>query len=138
MAKAKAVEMKALGINMNFAPVVDVNLNPNNPIIGKLERSFATTGLAVAEMAEQFILGQEQANVISVVKHFPGHGSSREDSHLGLVDVTNTYKQEELAPYYYLQSKGLLKAVMTAHIINKNVDPVLRHAIEQLPVGEWL
>jgi len=116
-------ELKEAGFNMNFAPVVDINLNPNNPIIGKLERSFATTGLGVAQFVEQFILGQSQQGIISVVKHFPGHGSSVGDSHTGLVDITATYKQEELTPYYYLQSKGLLKAVMTAHIVNKNIDP---------------
>jgi len=103
-------ELKEAGFNMNFAPVVDINLNPNNPIIGKLERSFATTGLGVAQFVEQFILGQSQQGIISVVKHFPGHGSSVGDSHTGLVDITATYKQEELTPYYYLQSKGLLKA----------------------------
>ncbi|MDP2951150.1 MAG: beta-N-acetylhexosaminidase [bacterium] len=125
-------ELKEMGINMNFAPVVDVNLNPNNPIIGKLERSFSTSSKEVALMAEQFILGQSQAGVISVVKHFPGHGSSLGDSHLGLVEVTETYKQEELVPYYYLQSKGLLNVVMTAHIVNKNIDPVLPATLSPL------
>ncbi|MCG2690386.1 glycoside hydrolase family 3 [Candidatus Parcubacteria bacterium] len=125
-------ELKEVGINMNFAPVVDVNLNPNNPIIGKLGRSFSTSSKEVALMAEQFILGQSQAGVISVVKHFPGHGSSLGDSHLGLVDISLTYKQEELVPYYHLQSKGLLKAVMTAHLVNKNIDPTLPATLSPL------
>jgi beta-N-acetylhexosaminidase len=56
------------------------------------------------------------------VKHFPGHGSSLNDSHLGLVDVTETYKEKELFPYEFLQEESLLDAVMTAHVFNKEVD----------------
>ena len=57
-----------------------------------------------------------------MAKHFPGHGSSTRDSHLGLVDITQTYKNEELLPYKILQKEGLLDVVMTAHIMNKNID----------------
>lgn len=117
-----ADQLKKLGFNFNTAPVVDENLNPDNPVVAKLGRSFATTGLAVAQLAEQFILGHQEKGVLTAVKHFPGHGSSTGDSHEGLVDITDTYSQEELAPYYYLQSKGLLKVVITAHIVNRNID----------------
>lgn len=117
-----AQQLKELGFNMNFAPVVDVDVNPDNPVIGKLERSFSTDPQKVAEFAAAFIESHYENNVIPVVKHFPGHGSSKEDSHLGLVDVTLTYQEDELIPYKKLQEQGLLQALMTAHIINKNID----------------
>ena len=115
-------ELKDLGFNMNFAPVVDVNINPNNPVIGALGRSFSSDPQEVVLHAQAFIEAHNQNNIIAVVKHFPGHGSSLEDSHFGMVDVTETYKKEEIIPYKLLQEKGLLSAVMTAHIFNRNVD----------------
>lgn len=116
-------ELKDLGFNMNFAPDVDVNVNPENPVIGYLERSFSADPEKVYEHAMSFIDGLHQNNVITAIKHFPGHGSSTSDSHLGIVDVTNTYKQEELIPYQKLIENGYSDMVMTAHIINTNIDP---------------
>jgi len=117
-------ELSYFGINMDFAPVVDVNVNPLNPIIGDLERSFSEDPQKVYEHASSFIDGLHQNNIITSIKHFPGHGSSTSDSHLGIVDVTNTYKQEELIPYQKLIDAGYSDIVMTAHIINTNIDPV--------------
>ena len=115
-------ELKNLGFNMNLAPVVDVNINPNNPIIGALGRSFSSDPREVTSHAQAFIEAHNQNNVITVAKHFPGHGSSSGDSHLGMVDVTKTYKEEEILPYRILQEKGLLNVVMTAHIFNRKID----------------
>jgi len=115
-------ELRDLGFNMNFAPVIDVNVNPDNPVIGRLGRSFSPDYQEVALHSKSFIRAHRQNNIISVVKHFPGHGSSLNDSHLGLVDVTETYKEEELFPYEFLQEESLLDAVMTAHVFNKEVD----------------
>jgi len=116
-------ELKELGFNMDFAPVVDVNVNPENPVIGQLERSFSADPEKVYEHASSFIDGLHQNGIITAIKHFPGHGSSTKDSHSGLVDVTNTYKQEELAPYEKLiKEKGYSDMVMTAHIMNTNID----------------
>lgn len=117
-----ALELKILGFNMNLAPVVDLNINPNNSIIGALGRSFSSDKEEVVNQARVFIENHIKNNIIAVAKHFPGHGSSTNDSHLGMVDVTNTYKEEELYPYQKLNEEGLLSAVMTAHIINKNID----------------
>jgi len=117
-----ATELKGLGFNMNFAPVVDVNINSQNPIIGKLSRSFSSDSKEVVKQAEIFIENMQKNNIISVVKHFPGHGSSTQDTHLGLTDITKTYKTEELLPYKELQNKGLLNAVMVGHLVNKNID----------------
>ena len=116
-------ELKELGFNMDFAPVVDVNVNPENPVIGYLERSFSNDPEKVYEHASSFIGGLHDNNIIPAIKHFPGHGSSTSDSHLGMVDVTNTYKQDELIPYQKLIEKGYSDMVMTAHIMDTNIDP---------------
>lgn len=115
-------ELRDLGFNMNFAPVVDVDINPKNPIIGALGRSFSSNPRQVALHAQAFIEAHRENNIIAVAKHFPGHGSSKKDSHIWKVDVTDTYQEEELFPYKFLRERGLLDAVMTAHIINKKID----------------
>ncbi len=116
-------QLKELGFNVNFAPVVDVNINPDNPVIGYLGRSFSEDPEKIVIYASSFIEGLNQEGVISAIKHFPGHGSSTNDSHLGIVDVTKTYKQEELIPYQKLIENNYSQMVMTAHIINTNIDP---------------
>jgi len=118
-----ASQLKDLGFNMNFGPVLDVNVNPENPVIGYLERSFSANPSEVTNHAKAFIEEHNKKNIITVAKHFPGHGSSDADSHLGLTDVTNSYQEEELIPYINLQNEGLLDVVMTAHIMNTNIDP---------------
>ncbi len=117
-----ATELKNLGFNMDFAPVVDININPQNPIIGALGRSFSSDASEVLYNSKLFIKNLQKNNIIAVAKHFPGQGSATEDSHKEQVDITNTYKDEELLPYQGLNNDGLLKAVMVAHVINKNVD----------------
>jgi beta-N-acetylhexosaminidase len=117
-----AEELKGLGFNMNLAPVVDLNINPKNPIIGVLGRSFSSDSEEVVNQARAFIENHLKNDIITVEKHFPGQGSAAEDSHLGIADVTDTYEKEELFPYQKLNDEGLLKAVMIGHIINKKID----------------
>ncbi len=121
-ALARARLLSELGFNMNFAPCVDVNVNPDNPVIGKLGRSYSSSETEVADQARIFIEGHDSANVIPVIKHFPGHGSSQNDSHLGVADVSDTWEFRELYPYRYLIDSGLVQAVMTAHIVNRSLD----------------
>jgi beta-N-acetylhexosaminidase len=117
-------ELSQLGINLNFAPVVDVNINKNNPIIGKTQRSFSDDPEKVYEHAAAFIDAMHRYNIITTIKHFPGHGSSTGDSHLGLTDITDTYNGEvELLPYKKLIRDNKVDIIMTAHIINRNIDP---------------
>jgi len=111
------------GINLNFAPVVDVNTNTSNPIIGTKKRSFSSDPQAVSDHAEAFINGQLKENVISVLKHFPGHGSSTGDTHQGLTDVTDSWDSLELTPYRNLIERNNVQMIMTAHIVNKKLDP---------------
>ena len=116
-------ELKDLGFNLNFAPVVDVNINPDNPVIGYLERSFSDDPIKVYEHASSFIDAMHEYNITTAIKHFPGHGSSQDDSHLGLVDVTSTYNKEiELLPYKELIASNKLDMIMTAHVMNTNID----------------
>lgn len=114
--------LKDMGINVNLAPVVDVNLNPENPIIGGIERSFSSDPGKVTEHARIFIQAHNKYDVLTTIKHFPGHGSSENDSHLGLVDVTDIWSDSELIPYRDLIGSGDVDMIMTAHIFNENWD----------------
>jgi beta-N-acetylhexosaminidase len=122
-AEGMAGQLARLGINLNLAPVVDLNINPENPIIGKLERSFSEDPEEVVQHAERFIEAHHKKGVLCTLKHFPGHGSSVEDSHLGLVDITSTWSTKELRPYEELIQRGIVDAVMTAHVYNRHLDP---------------
>ncbi|HNP96767.1 MAG TPA: glycoside hydrolase family 3 protein, partial [Cyclobacteriaceae bacterium] len=117
-----AATLAGLGINVNFAPVVDVAINPTNPVIVKPERSFSSNEDSVSMYAREFIKAHRQVKVITVLKHFPGHGSSKDDTHLGIADVTKTWQEKELTPYRSLIDSGYVDAIMTAHIVNKNLD----------------
>ncbi|OFW62370.1 MAG: hypothetical protein A2Z35_01340 [Actinobacteria bacterium RBG_19FT_COMBO_36_27] len=117
-------ELDSLGFNLNFAPVIDVNINKDNPVIGNLERSFSDDPVKVYENAGSFIDAMHKYDIITAIKHFPGHGSSTKDSHLGLVDITDTYNEEaELFPYRKLIEDSKADIVMTAHIMNTDIDP---------------
>ncbi|MCA1744025.1 MAG: glycoside hydrolase family 3, partial [Desulfovibrionales bacterium] len=115
--------LSELGINLNFAPVVDLNTNPDNPVIGKLDRSFSNDPQVVVRHSWEVMNAHRVFNVLTAIKHFPGHGSSREDSHLGFVDVTETWDMIELEPFRELISDPGCDMVMTAHIFNAHLDP---------------
>jgi len=117
-----AATLAGLGINVNFAPVVDLASNPDNPVIAKVERSFSSNADTVALYAGEFIKTHHQMGVITSLKHFPGHGSSEDDTHLGMADVTRTWSEEELIPYRKIIDGGYVNAIMTAHIVNKRLD----------------
>jgi beta-N-acetylhexosaminidase len=121
-AEATASTLAGLGINVNFAPVVDLAVEPNNPIIYKHGRAFSNNEDSVALLAKEFIKQHRKYGVITSLKHFPGHGSSKEDTHLGIADVTNYWTERELKPYKMLIDSGYADAVMTSHIVNRNLD----------------
>lgn len=123
VARKMAQTLKDAGINHNFAPVVDVNTNPDNPVIGAIGRSFSADPAVVAEQAAAFIRGHHDVGITTTLKHFPGHGSSRGDTHAGFVDVTDTWQPLELDPYRTLIAEGLVDSVMTAHVFNGKLDP---------------
>ncbi len=111
-----------LGINLNLAPVVDLCANPENPIIARYERCFSADPLVVTDHARQFIQAHHEQKVLCALKHFPGHGSSTEDSHLGLTDVTDTWSRVELEPYVRIIEAGQADAIMTAHVYIADLD----------------
>ncbi|WP_205728951.1 glycoside hydrolase family 3 protein [Flagellimonas onchidii] len=121
-AQNMAHELSELGINMNYAPVIDLNINPENPIIGKRERSFSDDEESVLSNSRIFIQEHQNQGIICVPKHFPGHGSSDKDSHKGLADVTHTWSKKELIPFQELIKDGSLDVIMTSHVYNENLD----------------
>lgn len=123
-ARRMAETLKQCGINVNFAPVVDVNVNPECPVIGMIGRSFSYCPDVVINQAAIFYNALKKENILAVNKHFPGHGSSKTDSHKGFTDITNTWIPLELNPYIHLIESRQCNAVMTAHVYNANVDSV--------------
>ena len=118
-----AKEIKESGVNVNLAPLIDVNVNPECPVIGALHRSYSSDTAIVSNNAKWSIEAHHRNGVLCAVKHFPGHGSSASDSHYGLTDVTDTWQSYELAPFRELISSGKADMVMTAHIFQRNLDP---------------
>ena len=110
------------GINCDFGPVVDLAVNEKNSVIVGLERSYGSESETVSHYAQTFIDALKQKGIISVLKHFPGHGSSLSDSHLGFVDVTNTWSEKELEPYQKLIALKRVDMIMSAHVFNAKLD----------------
>lgn len=126
------------GFNVNLAPVVDVNVNPNSPAIGKLGRSFSSKPDSVYLHARWFIDEFNKKNIITCLKHFPGHGSAAQDSHLGFTDITNTWADSELIPYTSLISKGYDGMIMIGHLFNQKIDPVYPASLSHNAISNLL
>ncbi|MBQ1110214.1 glycoside hydrolase family 3 protein [Streptomyces sp. 404i] len=116
-------ELAALGINQNYAPDADVNVNPANPVIGV--RSFGSDPAAVAALVAEQVKGYQGAGIASTAKHFPGHGDTSTDSHTGLPVINHTRAQwEELdAPPFRAAIRARIDSIMTAHIVVPALDP---------------
>lgn len=121
-ADATAATLAGLGFNVNFAPTVDLAINKENTVIAKPERSYSNNEDTVIMMAKEVIKMHRKYGVITSLKHFPGHGSSKDDTHFGVADVTNTWSERELKPFKALIDSGYADGVMTSHIVNKNLD----------------
>ncbi len=114
--------LQTSGVNCNLAPSVDLAINPQNSVIVKNRRSFSKDPQVVYEYATIFIGEMQKNGILSVLKHFPGHGSSMGDSHEGFVDVSDSWSKKELIPFKELIKNPSTKMIMTAHIYNKNID----------------
>ena len=121
-ATLNAKTLKELGFNVNFSPVVDIDLNPNNPVIGKHERSYSNNVNTIVKHASTWIKEHADQGILSTLKHFPGHGSSDADSHEGFTDVTKQWQRIELEPFQKVLQKNPSTAVMTAHVFNSQLD----------------
>ncbi len=113
--------LKECGINLNFSPVLDLNISKENIITAK-ERAISSNPNTVTNHARIIMNCHHENKVIAVGKHFPGQGSSIGDTHEGWVDVTNSWSKEELIPYKNLIDSNDILAVMTSHLFNKNLD----------------
>ena len=117
-------ELVKLGINLNLAPSLDVNNNPKNPVIGV--RSYSDNPARVSEFGNAYIKGLQEQGIIATAKHFPGHGDTVVDSHLGLASLNfglDRLENVELVPFKSAIKNGV-KAIMSAHIIFKELDSV--------------
>ncbi len=124
-------ELKVLGITTNFAPVMDVNVNPDNPVIGV--RSFGSNPQLVAKLGISYARGTNDAGTVATAKHFPGHGDTATDSHYGLPRVDkpiSELEQVELYPFQEAIDAGVLDMIMTAHIQYPALDDSTETSIE--------
>jgi beta-N-acetylhexosaminidase len=136
--RAMGRELRSLGVNVDFAPVVDVDSNPDNPVIGK--RALGRDPRTVIEAAASFLEGLEAEGVAGCLKHFPGHGDTHADSHdeLPVVDLDlDVLEARELAPFAALVERGA-RMIMTAHILFPRWDPKWPATLSETIVGEYL
>lgn len=126
------------GVNLNFAPSVDMEINPKNVVIVKLQRSYGKDSKKVATLSKIFIEAMNNHNVLTSIKHFPGHGSSMGDTHQGFVDITTTWKPKELEPYKILIESDFVDTIMIAHVFNKQIDQLYPASLSYQTISEKL
>jgi beta-N-acetylhexosaminidase len=122
-AESTAATLAGLGINVNFAPCVDLAANPENTVIVKVERPYSNNEDSVVMYAREVVKAHRKFGILTSLKHFPGHGSSTVDTHFGIADVTKTWNEREIKPYKQLLKEGYVDGVMSSHIVNQNLDP---------------
>lgn len=133
--------LKKSGINYNLAPVVDLNSFPNNPVIGKIKRSFSATPETVIRHADIWIQEHKKQNILCCLKHFPGHGSSQTDSHLGFTDISTSWKDSELIPFKKLinqKNKPPIDSVMLGHLFHSSFDATHPTSLSKVIVQDLL
>lgn len=122
-ARTIATTLADAGFTLNFAPVVDLDVNPRSPAIGALDRSFSADPDVVVQMATIELGAHRAAGVRTALKHFPGIGSSTTNTDFGVADVTKTWSPRELEPFRRLIAAGLVDLVMAGHVVNGQLDP---------------
>ena len=120
-AEGIALDLKESGINLNLAPVVDLDLNPEG-LISRSGRSFGSDPGLVSRHARVFIEAHHQHGILTALKHFPGKGSAGKDTHFELADVTSLYRDQEIEPFSRLIREGLADLIMTSHINQRGWD----------------
>jgi beta-N-acetylhexosaminidase len=137
-ARAVATELGAIGFNLDFAPILDVDSNPDNPIIG--DRSFGSDPRTVMRNAVAFIQGLQDKSVLACGKHFPGHGDTSVDSHVGLPIITHDrarLERIELPPFRAASGAGIA-SLMTAHVVCEALDPGVPATLSRAICGSLL
>jgi beta-N-acetylhexosaminidase len=132
-AQGIATTLRSIGVNLNFAPVCDLDINPSNPAIGALGRSFSANPNVVAAYAAIEIQQHRAAGVKTSIKHFPGFGSATGNTDFGIVDVSRTWRRIEIVPFQQLIATHTADSVLVAHLLNRQLDPSrpasLSHAV---------
>jgi beta-glucosidase-like glycosyl hydrolase len=137
-ARLTAREARTLGVNWDYAPVCDLDVVPENPIIGT--RSLGSSPARVADLASEWIDACQSEGVLACAKHFPGHGRTREDSHAGLPTVSasaDTLHMEDLVPFRAAIDAGV-GSMMTAHVAYPSLDPTGAPATLSREILQWL
>ncbi|MGW3606295.1 glycoside hydrolase family 3 N-terminal domain-containing protein [Micromonospora sp. NPDC005161] len=122
-ARSLVASLTQIGVNLNYTPVVDLNVNPESRAIGKLGRSFSANPDIVVTNATEEIQVHRAAGVKTTLKHFPGSGSAAGNTDFEVVDVSSTWQPIELEPFRRLIQAGLADSVMAAHVLNTQLDP---------------
>jgi len=121
-AEGLAATLAEVGINLNLAPVVDLNVNPKNPAIGALDRAFSKDPAIVTRDAGIEVQAHRARGIRTTLKHFPGLGSATANTDFGVADVTKTWADQELDPYRGLLGEGLVDVIMAGHLVNGQID----------------
>lgn len=137
-ARQTAQMLSRAGVNLNLAPVVDLNVNKVNPIIGLYGRSFSDKSRTVVAHAAAWIGEHRALGIQCCLKHFPGHGSSLGDSHLGFVDISDSWSKAELEPYRLLIDAGMAEAIMVGHLLNRNFDKLYPATLSHATLSKLL
>jgi beta-N-acetylhexosaminidase len=137
-ATALAGTLADAGFDLNFAPVVDLDVNPDSPAIGALDRSFSADPDVVVQMATIEIEAHREAGVLTTLKHFPGIGSSTTNTDFGVADVTATWTRTELEPFRRLVDAGAADLVMAGHVVNRHLDRKHPASLSPAIVGDLL
>ena len=137
-AESIAGTLASVGINFNLAPVVDLNVNPTNPAIGALDRSFSADPEVVIRMARAEIDAHRAAGVRTTMKHFPGLGSASTNTDFGVADVTKTWSRTELEPFRSLIDAGAADSVMAGNLVNGQIDPDAPASLSKATVSDLL
>ncbi len=127
-----------VGINLNLAPVVDLNVNPKNPAIGALDRAFSKDPVVVTTDAAIEIQAHRAQGIRTALKHFPGLGSATANTDFGVADVTKTWSQRELDPYRGLMGQGLVDVIMSGNLVNGQIDANAPASLSRAAVTDLL
>ncbi|MEV6368581.1 glycoside hydrolase family 3 N-terminal domain-containing protein [Micromonospora musae] len=137
-ARGLVASLTRIGVNLNYAPVVDLNVNPDSRAIGRLDRSFSANPDVVVSNATEEIHAHRAAGVKTSLKHFPGIGSAAGNTDFEVVDVSSTWKRVELEPFRRLIRAGAADSVLVAHVLNKQLDPNLPASLSPTIVTKLL
>lgn len=129
-----ALEMKHAGFNLNLAPVVDLGVEPANPVVFKWGRTYGADSEVVAKYAGAFVRAHRDVNMLTALKHFPGHGSTVVDSHAKPVDLTSTWHRSELTPFEILTANDAVDIVMSGHLIHHELTGSLPATLSPLAI----